>query len=182
MKQEEQNSQSLFEGKSQPPPSDSEPKSRGAGVGRAAKVAIVVVLAIVVVAVLILKNGGNAGTTAPRPVESGTPAPGVTQASGLPRMIELGSVSCIPCKMMAPILDELRKEYAGRLQADFIDVNQDRDAARKFGIRVIPTQVFLDATGKELFRHEGFFPKEEILAKWKELGVNLHAAGQTNTK
>jgi len=174
VKQDEQNSQSLFEGKSQPP-ADSEPKSTAAGMAKTAKVAIVVVLAIVVVTVLILKNRGNAGTTAPGAAEQGTPAPSVTQTSGLPRMIELGSVSCIPCKMMAPILDELRKEYAGRLQADFIDVNQDRDAARKFGIRVIPTQVFLDAGGKELFRHEGFFPKEEILAKWKELGVNLAA-------
>jgi len=174
VKQDEQNSQSLFEGKSQPP-ADSEPKSTAMGMAKAAKVAIVVVLAIVVVAVLILKNRGNAGTTAPEAAEPGTPAPSVTQASGLPRMIELGSVSCIPCKMMAPILEELRKEYAGKLQADFIDVNQDRDAARKFGIRVIPTQVFLDAGGKELFRHEGFFPKEEILAKWNELGVNLAA-------
>ena len=182
VKHEEHNSQRLFEGKSQPPPSDSEPKSTAAGVGMAAKIAIVAVLAIVVAAILILKNSGNADTRAPGSAEPGTPAPGVTQAGGLPRFIELGSVSCLPCKMMAPILDELRKEYPGALQVDFIDVTKDRENATKFGLRVIPTQVFLDHNGKELFRHEGFFPKEEILAKWKELGVNLQSSAETKMK
>ena len=139
-------------------------------------------LAIVVVVVLMLKNSGNAGTTAQGRTESATPAPSVTKAGVLPRMIELGSVSCIPCKMMATVLDELRKDYSGALQVDFIDVNKDREAATQFGIRVIPTQVFLDASGKELFRHEGFFPKEDILAKWKELGVNLRSSGEAGVK
>jgi thioredoxin 1 len=74
---------------------------------------------------------------------------------------------------MTPILEELKKEYVGQMQVEFIDVNENRDAARSFGIRVIPTQVFLDSAGKELWRHEGFMPKEDILAKWKELGVRF---------
>ena len=133
---------------------------------------VIVGLVAIVGLVIVLKQ---------RPVASTGDSPEGRQAvpaqagDELPRLIEIGSVTCIPCKMMAPILDELRKEYGGRLQVDFIDVQHNREAAAKFGIRVIPTQVFLDAGGKELFRHEGFFPKEEILAKWKQLGVDLES-------
>ena len=90
-----------------------------------------------------------------------------------PRLVDLGANKCIPCKMMAPILEELKKEYAGRLLVEFIDVWQTPDAGKKFKINLIPTQIFFDAAGKELFRHEGFFAKKDILAKWKELGVDL---------
>ena len=88
-------------------------------------------------------------------------------------MVDLGAGKCIPCKMMAPILEELKMEYAGRLLVEFIDVWQTPDAGKKFKISLIPTQIFFDAAGKELFRHEGFFAKKDILAKWKELGVDL---------
>jgi len=74
---------------------------------------------------------------------------------------------------MAPILEELKTEYEGRLIVEFIDIYADPASAEKHGIMVIPTQIFLDADGKELFRHEGFFAQDEILAKWKELGVDL---------
>lgn len=93
--------------------------------------------------------------------------------TGLPRLVDLGAGKCIPCKKMAPILEELKEEYAGALEVVFIDVWQDRSAGDKYGIQMIPTQIFYDASGKELFRHEGFFAKEEILAKWKELGIAL---------
>lgn len=89
------------------------------------------------------------------------------------RLVDLGAGKCIPCKMMAPILEELKADYAGSMQVDFIDVWKNPDAGGEYGIRVIPTQVFFDASGKELFRHEGFFSKEDILAKWKEFGVEL---------
>jgi thioredoxin 1 len=74
---------------------------------------------------------------------------------------------------MAPILEELKKEYVGSLEVVFIDVWQDRSAGERYGIQLIPTQIFFDSSGKELFRHEGFFAKEDILAKWKELGVDI---------
>ena len=74
---------------------------------------------------------------------------------------------------MAPILEQMKTEYAGKLEVEFIDVWKNPDAAKQYGIEVIPTQIFYDATGKELFRHIGFFAKEDILAKWKELGVDL---------
>jgi len=91
----------------------------------------------------------------------------------LPTLIDLGATKCIPCKLMAPILEELKTEHAGRLKVVFIDVWENPDESKKYNINLIPTQIFFNADGKELFRHEGFFSKEDILAKWKELGVEL---------
>ena len=91
----------------------------------------------------------------------------------LPKLLDLGASKCIPCKMMATVLEELKKEYAGKLEVEFIDVWKNPDAGKHYGIEVIPTQIFYDTTGRELFRHIGFFAKEDILAKWKELGVEL---------
>lgn len=90
-----------------------------------------------------------------------------------PRLVDLGAGQCIPCKMMKPVLDELTKEYAGQLDVVFIDVWEKKEEGEKYGIRMIPTQIFYGADGKELARHEGFFAKKDILAKWKELGVEL---------
>ncbi len=95
----------------------------------------------------------------------------------MPRLVDLGAGKCIPCKKMAPILEELKEEYAGSLEVVFIDVWQDHSAGDKYGIQMIPTQIFYDASGKELFRHEGFFAKEDILAKWKELAVDIRKKG-----
>ena len=145
-----------------------------------AKIAIVVGLMVVVGAVVVLKNGGTCSTcrSGPMLVDPADFDEKAADTAVLPRLVELGSTTCIPCKMMKPILDELTAEYAGTLEVVFVDVQQAPAEAEKFKLRVIPTQVFLDASGKELFRHEGFYPKEDILAKWKELGVNL--AGSTS--
>jgi thioredoxin 1 len=95
------------------------------------------------------------------------------EAPKLPRLVDLGADKCIPCKMMAPVLAELKTNYAGGLEVEFIDVWKNPDAAKTYKIKLIPTQIFFDAAAKERFRHEGFFSKEDILAKWKELGVEL---------
>jgi thioredoxin 1 len=138
------------------------------------KLLIVVAVAGLVVAAVALKNRpppapAAALSTAPA-ATAPTPAP-VTQP--LPKLLDLGATKCIPCKKMAPILEELKKEYAGKMAVEFIDVWQNPDAGTIYGIKLIPTQIFYDATGKELFRHEGFFGREDILGKWKELGVKL---------
>jgi len=91
----------------------------------------------------------------------------------LPRFVEIGAEKCIPCRMMQPILAELRKEYAGKLQVDMVDVWKHPEQADEYGIRTIPTQVIYDSSGKEVFRHIGFWPKDEILAKFKEVGIDL---------
>jgi thioredoxin 1 len=106
------------------------------------------------------------------------PGPGATRAVAarpIPRLVDLGARTCIPCKAMAPILDGLRAEYAGRMDVVFIDVWKDREAADAHAIRIIPTQVFFGADGRELARHEGFMGKEEILAQWKAVGVDFRA-------
>lgn len=97
----------------------------------------------------------------------------VKTAAALPRLLELGSDSCRPCQMMQPVLAALRADYAGKLQVDFIDVWKDTAAGDKYGVQAIPTQIFFDASGKELFRHTGYYPKEDILAKFKEFGIAL---------
>ncbi len=94
-------------------------------------------------------------------------------SNGLPRLLDLGAGKCLPCKMMTPILDDLKERYQGKLDVEFIDVWKNPDVAKSYGVEVIPTQIFFDASGKEKFRHQGFFAKEAILAKWKELGVDL---------
>ena len=91
----------------------------------------------------------------------------------LPRLLDLGAGKCTSCKMMTSVLDELKTTYAGKLEVVFIDVWENKQAGEQYGIRMIPTQIFYDAEGSELFRHEGFFSREDILAKWSELGVPL---------
>lgn len=178
MKQEENDSNSLFDEKTAPPASDSAPESAVSSAGKTAKFAIIAVLVLVVGAVLMMKKGGSdSGNAVAGNVEQNAGAAQTNvQSESLPRFIELGSKTCIPCKMMAPILDDLRKEYPNSLQVEFVDIKEDPDSARLYGVRVMPTQVFLDAEGVEIFRHEGFFPKDEILAQWKELGIDLQAA------
>jgi thioredoxin 1 len=86
-------------------------------------------------------------------------------------MVDLGAKTCIPCKMMAPILEELKEEYQGRAEVIFIDVWEpaNKGKAQAFKVMAIPTQIFYDRQGKEVFRHVGFFDKKSIVAKLEEL-------------
>ena len=87
--------------------------------------------------------------------------------------VELGSVRCIPCKLMQPIMKDIEKDYADQVKVVFHDVwtPEGEPFATSFKIRVIPTQVFLDKEGKEYFRHEGFFPKDELVKVLQQKGV-----------
>lgn len=86
-------------------------------------------------------------------------------------MLELGSVGCIPCEQMKPVMEKLRTNYIGKLEVIFVDVRKDRENARRFGITVIPTQVFLDKSGREFHRHIGFYAYEEIEPVLKKAGI-----------
>jgi thioredoxin 1 len=149
---------------------------RGSGSGaadsRTYRLAVVAVLAIAVGAVLFLR-----ADRPPPATEAAAPAPAATPADPsvgpLPRLVDLGADKCIPCKMMAPILEEMRREYEGRFEVVFIDVWKNRAEAQNYGIRVIPTQIFYDGAGRELFRHEGFFSREDILATWRTHGYDF---------
>jgi thioredoxin 1 len=122
-------------------------------------------VAVVVAAVAVYRQ------QAPASSESKTGEVMTTQHAVLPKMIDLGADKCIPCKKMAPILAELKSDYAGRAAIEFIDVWKNPEAGEPYGVRVIPTQIFFDRGGKEVWRHEGFLAKAEIIAKLKELGA-----------
>lgn len=97
----------------------------------------------------------------------------VAANTNLPALKDFGSDKCVPCKMMAPILEELKVEHQEKFTVEFFDIWKDGAAGTKHGIQVIPTQIFFAADGTELFRHEGFYSKEDILAKWLELGIEI---------
>jgi thioredoxin 1 len=88
--------------------------------------------------------------------------------------VELGSVNCIPCKKMQPVMKSIEEKYKGLVKVTFHDVWKDEAPAKKYGIDLIPTQVFLDDKGKEIMRHEGFYPEDEIDKFLQSQGVNLN--------
>ena len=143
-----------------------------------AKIIVILLVVGAATAAIVLKgyksrNAGNA-TTAGVVVGTEAQAAAASDATAkLPRLLDLGATKCAACKAMAPVLANLNKEYAGRMRVEFIDVWENEDASKTYRVEIIPTQIFFDADGKELFRHTGFFGKEDILAKWKELGVDL---------
>lgn len=91
---------------------------------------------------------------------------------GMVTMVDLGAKKCVPCKMMAPIIEDLQKEYKDRAAIVFIDVWENPDSAQKYRIKLIPTQIFYDAEGKEAYRHEGFMDKTAIVTELTKLGAN----------
>ena len=104
---------------------------------------------------------------------AGASSPRQATTKKIPRLVDLGAGKCIPCKAMAPILEGLEAEYAGRMEVQFVDVWRDPGAAEPYAVRTIPTQIFFGPDGRELARHVGFMAKAEILAQWKALGVEL---------
>ncbi len=149
--------------------------------------AVVLVVAAVVV-ILLVKKADTDSTSDAQSVSVGkavaverpdrdVPDP-LAIAVKLPKLIDLGADKCIPCKKMAPILEALREDFAGQFDVVFIDVWKNRQAAIPYRIRVIPTQVFLDADGNELFRHQGFYSRQDILGKWAELGHAFTVPGE----
>jgi thioredoxin 1 len=92
-------------------------------------------------------------------------------AKGIVTMVDLGAEKCIPCKMMAPIMVKLKKNYEGSAAIIFIDVWKYTQQAQRFEIRAIPTQIFFDKQGKEVFRHVGFFDEKSIVEQLTKMGV-----------
>jgi thioredoxin 1 len=102
-------------------------------------------------------------------------------SANLPRIVDVGADKCVPCIMMAPILEELRKEYTGVLVVEFVDAWKNPQAGQQYGVRGIPTQIFYDASGKELKRHLGFISKQGILDQFQQLGISLKPAAKKGT-
>ena len=121
--------------------------------------AMMISVGLICVVILLLSIAGIAAAAADVPVK------------GMVTMVDLGAKKCIPCKMMAPILEKLEKVYAARAAVVFFDVWEDPAPAKRFGIRTIPTQIFFDKDGREAYRHEGFLSEEEIVRRLKDMGV-----------
>lgn len=147
------------------------------------------ILAVLVVAAVVIGAAWYKGQRAETAVEepsraaSGTPqavaeagTAGTEMADAaltadearLPRLVDLGADKCIPCKKMAPILEQLREEYKGRLDVEVIDVWKNPNAGLPYRIRVIPTQILYSREGKEVWRHEGFISKNDLKALFAE--------------
>jgi len=127
------------------------------------KIGIIVTLIVAVAIVMVIKQVNT---------ENGVPEeylPAQLTGKGLPVLIDIGAETCIPCKLMAPILKELKAELQGDIDVHFLDMDKYPALAKEYRINIKPTQIFYDANGKEKFRHDGFYSKEDILAKLKEL-------------
>jgi thioredoxin 1 len=142
------------------------------------RAAVVLAVVAAVAVIMVRKQAGDAAT------DSGD-VPAVTLAAshaapgtpGIPRLVDVGADRCIPCKAMAPILAELRTEYAGRMQVEFIDVWKNPGAGDPYDVYAIPTQIFFGRDGRELERHQGFISKADILATWQRHGYDFSAPG-----
>jgi len=91
--------------------------------------------------------------------------------SGKPTMVEFGAKGCVPCDMMQPILDNLKKKFPDRLNVVFVHVGENQVLGARYGIRSIPVQVFFDQNGQEVSRHVGFYAEKEVLKQLAKLGV-----------
>ena len=120
-------------------------------------------LVFVILTFIALSGRGNAG-------EVDTML-GNAKREGKMVMLELGSEGCIPCEQMKPVMEKLRTNYREKMEVIFVDIRKDRGSARKFRVTMIPTQVFLDKTGKEFHRHMGFYGYEEIEPLLKKAGI-----------
>ena len=129
------------------------------------------VFAVVCMSLFALQACGNEQKTTAKAKE----ATSESVKKVLPKLLDLGAEKCLPCIKLAPILVELEKEYKGVMDVEFIDVWQpeNKEAAVKHKIQTIPTQIYFDEQGKEIWRHVGFISKEDLLAKWKELGYEF---------
>jgi len=97
---------------------------------------------------------------------------GEALSNGKPTLAEFGSSTCIPCKQMKPILERLAIEYEGKLNVVIVEVYEQRALTQQYGIMAIPTQIVFDASGKEVTRHMGLWPREEIIAQLKKMGID----------
>jgi thioredoxin 1 len=153
---------------------------------------IILLLTIAVVAVVGIKKNNQKDTNSSSCVggicslptgqenilQTNTVAETTDVKKTLPKLLDLGASKCVPCKMMTPILDEMKETFSDQLEVVFVDVWKDQSAGQAYEIRMIPTQIFFDDDGKELFRHEGFYSREDIISKWQEFGIVLEDKAQ----
>ncbi len=133
------------------------------------------IIAGVCLAALLAALGLVRFLSAGKPEQTTVPASQEGQAlpvKGMVTMLDLGANECLPCKMMIPVMEKVEKEYRGKAAVVFIDVWKDQAPAKRFGIRAIPTQIFFDKEGREIYRHEGFMSEDAIDRVFQRLGVS----------
>ena len=127
----------------------------------------VITVALLFLSLLVHCRQADAQNTASKSTTGKTLTETATEKTdtAIVTFVEIGSVNCIPCKAMQPIMKAVEKEFKGQVKVVFHDVwtPKGKDDAMKYNIRVIPTQVFLDKDGKEYFRHEGYYPKADVV-------------------
>ena len=123
---------------------------------------------VAVVSALIFQFSGKPAETAMSKSHEAIDVP----VKGQVTMVDLGADECIPCKMMVPVMEKVEKKYRGKAAIVFIDVWKNKEPAKRFGIRAIPTQIFFDKEGKEVFRHEGFMGEADIDRVFNQMGVS----------
>ena len=136
----------------------------------------ILVFGLLVGTVATAQSKKSAKKTAPVSVKDTTAA----VVKPLVTFVELGSVNCIPCKAMQPVMKSVEEKYGAQIKIIFYDVWKQEQAgyAKQYNIRLIPTQVFLDANGKELMRHEGFFPEKDIDVFLQSKGLKPKSNGK----
>jgi len=141
---------------------------------RKQNVLLVIALIVIVAAFVLIKSSINqTGNKSDSQVTSEESKANLQDqvTEKLPMLVDLGRGTCIPCKMMLPILQQLQEEYKGRAIIKIIDIRYDPEPARVYKIRLIPTQIFFDVQGREVYRHEGFMDKSSIKQKLQEIGA-----------
>jgi thioredoxin 1 len=134
------------------------------------RLSVAAVLALLLSGIFVIARVKAPSTEGPAPVKAEKGQVLVTNrldvdfAAYKVTFIEIGADRCIPCRKMQPIMKEVAAEFAEDVQVVFYDVWKDPEPGRQYGIQLIPTQVFVDATGKEVDRHVGFFAKEPLIA------------------
>lgn len=148
--------------------------SAGGSCCKKSRLLIPLILAVGIVVVLLLKSQRpEHDATFPGADKFTIESTFAEMAGGRPTLVELGSTTCVPCQMMKKVLTGVHARYGENLNILFFDVTTHPNFGRKFSVNMIPTQVFLDAIGNEVFRHEGYLPEEQIVAKWEELGIAI---------
>ncbi|MFH1227611.1 MAG: thioredoxin family protein [Planctomycetota bacterium] len=137
------------------------------------KVLLISVLILAVAAVIIVKQYHRSFQTAGiKPEESAVNPLDRALKTGRPVLADFGRGTCIPCKAMKPILDELSAAYKGRAEIFIFDIDKYSELTEQYAVNMIPTQIFFNKSGQEVWRHEGFLEKDLIIEKLNELGVN----------
>ena len=131
-----------------------------------------ITLGVLALIVLIGVFWSQFSESPPRRLFRKATCPAMIPVKGMATMVDLGANECIPCKMMVPVMEKVEKKYKGKAAIVFIDVWKNKEPAKRFGIRAIPTQIFFDKEGKEVYRHEGFMGEADIDRIFKKMGVS----------